>query len=259
VAPPPLVPHHLTADDAWGFTYYDRRACREKIEKLRFDGIFTPPTTAPGSIIYPGTAGGMNWGGPAFDPARKWMIVNTTNVPQVVILVPRKQIEGIEGINLEAGNDVAAALGTPYGVRREWLLSPWGAPCVKPPWGELVAVDMEKGSIQWRVPLGSIEKMLPLHFEWNLGTPNIGGPIVTAGGLVFIGATMDGYLRAFDIDNGRELWKDELPGGTQTTPMTYAAGGRQYVVMVSGHHLWFGSPASDAVVAYALPQGGSAH
>ncbi len=259
VAPPPLVPHHLTADDAWGFTYYDRRACREKMEKLRFDGIFTPPTTAPGSIIYPGTAGGMNWGGPAFDPARKWMIVNTTNVPQVVILVPRKQIEGIEGINLEAGNDVAAALGTPYGVRREWLLSPWGAPCVKPPWGELVAVDMEKGSIQWRVPLGSIEKMLPLHFEWNLGTPNIGGPIVTAGGLVFIGATMDGYLRAFDIDNGRELWKDELPGGTQTTPMTYAAGGRQYVVMVSGHHLWFGSPASDAVVAYALPQGGSVH
>jgi len=256
VAPPPLVPSRLTPDDAWGFTYYDRRACREKIRKLRFDGIFTPPTAAPGSIIYPGTAGGMNWGGPAFDPARKWMIVNTTNVPQVVILVPRKEIQGISGINLEAGNDVAAALGTPYGVRREWLLSPWGAPCVKPPWGELVAVDMEKGSIEWRVPLGSIEKMLPLKFEWNLGTPNIGGPIVTAGGLVFIGATMDGYLRAFDIDDGSELWKDELPGGTQTTPMTYQAGGRQYVVMVSGHHLWFGSPASDAVVAYALPDGG---
>ena len=236
-----------------GLATFDRKTCREKIENLRYEGIFTPPTVAPGSIIYPGTAGGMNWGGPAFDPARKWMIVNTMNVPQVVILVPRKEIEGITGINLEAGKDVAAALGSPYGVRREWLLSSWGAPCVKPPWGELVAVDMESGSIQWRVPLGSIEKMLPLPIEWNLGTPNLGGPIVTAGGLIFIGATMDGYLRAFDIDSGEELWKDELPGGTQTTPMTYSAGGKQYVVMVSGHHLWFGSPASDAVVAYSLP------
>jgi len=95
-----------------GLATFDRKTCREKIENLRYEGIFTPPTVAPGSIIYPGTAGGMNWGGPAFDPARKWMIVNTMNVPQVVILVPRKEIEGITGINLEAGKDVAAALGT---------------------------------------------------------------------------------------------------------------------------------------------------
>jgi quinoprotein glucose dehydrogenase len=253
ILPPPLLPMALTPEDAWGFTYFDQKSCREKIAGLRFEGIYTPPSTAPGSIIYPGTAGGMNWGGPAFDPERKWMIVNTTNVPQVVILVPRAQIEGVVGISLEAGNDVAAALGTPYGVRREWLLSSWGAPCVKPPWGELVAVDMEKGSIEWRVPLGSIEKMLPLPIEWNLGTPNLGGPVVTAGGLIFIGATMDGYLRAFDIDTGEELWKDEMPGGTQTTPMTYWADGKQFVVMVSGHHLWFGSTASDATVAYSLP------
>jgi len=253
VAPPPLVPtKRLMPEDAWGFTYFDRKSCRKKIEGLRSEGIFTPPTTAPGSIIYPGTAGGMNWGGPAYDPARQWMIVNTINVPQVVILIPRKEIEGVKGISLKDGKDVAAALGTPYGVHREWLLSSWGAPCVRPPWGELVAVNMVNGSIVWRVPLGSIEKKLPLRIEWNLGTPNLGAPIVTAGGLIFIAATMDGYLRAFDIDNGEELWKDELPGGTQTTPMTYSAGGKQYIVMVSGHHLWFGSPPSDAVVAYAL-------
>jgi quinoprotein glucose dehydrogenase len=244
----------LTPDDAWGFTYFDRRACRKKIEELRSEGIFTPPTTAPGSVIYPGTAGGMNWGGPAFDPMRKLMIVNTTNVPQVVILVPREQIKGIEGISLEAGKDVAAALGTPYGVRREWLLSPLGAPCVKPPWGELVAVDMESGSIKWRVPLGSIEKMLPISFEWNLGTPNLGGPIVTAGGLIFIGATMDDYLRAFDSSNGKELWQGRLPAGGQATPMTYLLEqtGKQYVVIAAGGHPKAGTTEGDYVVAFAL-------
>jgi quinoprotein glucose dehydrogenase len=253
VLPPPLLPTQVTPEDAWGFTYFDKKSCRNKIESLRSEGIFTPPSTAPGTILSPGTAGGMNWGGPAFDPQRKLMIVNITNVPQVVILVPRSQIEGITGINLEAGNDVAAALGTPYGVRREWLLSSWGAPCVKPPWGELVAVNMDRGSIEWRVPFGSIEKMLPLPIEWNLGTPNIGGPIVTAGGLIFIGATMDGYLRALDVDSGEELWKEELPGGSQTTPMTYSAAEKQFVVMVTGHHLWFGSTPGDTVVAYGLP------
>ncbi|MFO0336959.1 MAG: pyrroloquinoline quinone-dependent dehydrogenase [Pseudomonadota bacterium] len=254
VKPEPLVPTTLTPDDAWGFTFWDRRACRKKIEALRSEGIFTPPTTAPGTILVPGTAGGANWGGPAYDPARRLMIVNVNRVPQVVILVPRAQIPGIEGINLEAGNDVAAATGTPYGVRREWLLSPWGAPCVAPPWGELVAVSLDDGSIRWRVPLGSIEKQLPIRFEWNLGTPNVGGPVVTAGGLVFIGATMDGFLRAFDVETGEMLWRHEMPAGTQTTPMTYEAGGRQFVVMATGNHLWFGSPPGDEVIAFALPE-----
>ena len=158
------------------------------------------------------------------------------------------------GISLEGGKDVAAQAGTPYGVKREWLLSPWGAPCVAPPWGELVAVDMAAGTIRWRVPLGSIEKYLPLPIKWNLGTPNIGGPIITASGLIFIGATTDGYLRAFDIETGAELWREEMPAGTQTTPMTYGVDGRQFIVMVTGHHLWFGSPAGDEVIAFALPE-----
>lgn len=254
VKPKPLVPLSVKPEDAWGFTFWDRNACRRKIESLRSEGIFTPPTTAPGTILSPGSAGGANWGGAAFDPSRQLMLVNVNNVPQVVVLVPRSEIPGVRGIELKDGRDTSAATGTPYGVRREWLLSPWGAPCTAPPWGELIAVSMVDGEIKWRVPLGSIEKSLPLKFEWNLGTPNLGGPVVTAGGLVFIAATMDGYLRAFDVDNGEMLWREEMPAGTQTTPMTYEAAGRQFVVLATGHHLWFGSPAGDEIVAYALPQ-----
>ncbi len=254
VKPAPLVPLSVKPDDAWGFTFWDRWACRKLIAGLRSEGIYTPPSTAPGTILAPGSAGGANWGGAAFDPGRQLMLVNVNRVAQVVKMVPRKEIPGVEGIELKDGKDTSAATGTPYGVRREWLLSPWGAPCTAPPWGELVAVSMVDGEIKWRVPLGSIEKRLPIRFEWNLGTPNLGGPIVTAGGLVFIAATMDGYLRAFDVDTGKMLWRQEFPAGTQTTPMTYEAGGRQFVVLATGHHLWFSSPAGDEIVAFALPK-----
>ena len=111
VSPPPLLPLELTPEDAWGFTYFDRKSCREKIEGLHYEGIFTPPTTAPGSIIYPGTAGGMNWGGPAYDPERKRMIVNTSNVPQVVILVPREEIRGHRGYQPGSGNRCRRSVG----------------------------------------------------------------------------------------------------------------------------------------------------
>jgi quinoprotein glucose dehydrogenase len=255
VKPAPIVPLRVTPADAWGFTFWDRRACRKKIEALRSEGIYTPPSTAPGTLLTPGSAGGMNWGGAAYDPNRQLMIVNVNNTPQITVLIPRKDIPGIEGISLANGTDVSAGTGTPYGVHREWLLSPLGAPCTAPPWGELVAIGLADGLVKWRVPLGSIEKKLPIRFEWNLGTPNLGGPVATASGLIFIAATMDGYLRAFDIDGGKMLWRTELPAGSQATPMTYEAGGRQFVVMVTGHHLWFDSKAGDEVLAYALPAG----
>jgi quinoprotein glucose dehydrogenase len=253
VKPAPLVPVSAKPEDAWGFTFWDRNACRKLMTGMRSEGIFTPPSVAPGTVLAPGSAGGANWGGAAFDPSRQLMLVNVNRVPQVVKMVPRKEIPGVEGIVLKDGKDTSAATGTPYGVRREWLLSPWGAPCTAPPWGELVAVSMVDGEVKWRVPLGSIEKQLPIRFEWNLGTPNLGGPVITAGGLVFIAATMDGFLRAFDVDTGKMLWRQEMPAGTQTTPMTYEAGGRQFVVLATGHHLWFNSTPGDEIVAYALP------
>ena len=253
VKPAPLVPTAITPDDAWGFTPWDRHKCRELIKTFRSEGIYTPPSEGPGTLLTPGSAGGANWGGAAFDAQRNLMIVNVNRVAQVVQMIPRADIPGVEGISLANGKDVAAATGTPYGTRRDWLLSPLGAPCTAPPWSELVAVDLVSGDVRWRVPLGSIEKQLPIRFEWNLGTPSLGGPIVTAGGLVFVAGTMDGYLRAFDVATGEMLWRHEMPAGTQATPMTYEVNGRQYVVLVTGHHLWFDSPAGDEVIAFALP------
>jgi quinoprotein glucose dehydrogenase len=256
VKPAPLVPiGPVTPDDAWGFTPWDRAQCRKEIAKYRSEGLYTPPSAGAGTLLTPGSAGGANWGGAAYDPSRRTMYVNVNRVVQVVRMIPRAEIPGVEGISLANGKDVAAGTGTPYGTNRTWLLSPWGAPCTAPPWGELVAVDLVDGEVKWRVPLGSIEKRLPLQIEWNLGTPNLGGPIVTAGGLVFIGATMDQVFRAFDAETGEMLWRHELPAGTHATPMTYEANGRQYVVLVTGHHLWFGAPAGDTIYAFALPDG----
>ena len=253
VRPAPLLPERVRPGDAWGFTFWDRRACRRLIANLHHDGMFTPPTTAPGTLLNPGTAGGMNWGGAAWAADRDLLVVNLTNVPQIVELIPREAIPGVDGITLVDGKDVAAMRGSPYGISRRWLLSPLGAPCVPPPWGELVAIDLRDGEIRWRSPLGSIRDHLPIPLNIRLGTPNLGGPLVTAGGLVFIGATMDRMLRAFDIRTGDELWSMRMPAGTQTSPMTYEAEGRQFVVLATGHHLWFGSKPGDELIALALP------
>ncbi len=248
IAPPALTRQApITADDAWGVAWFDSRACRKRIEGYRSEGMFQPPAIKD-SLMQPGNAGGANWGGIAFDPKRQLAVVNTMNLPFVVALIPRaeflKQRESGDYKDFE----FARQEGTPYGMRRTAFKSSLGIPCVKPPWGMLTAVDMEHGTIKWQVPLGDAP-----YIHVNIGMPAIGGPIVTASGLTFIAASLDGRMRAFRTDSGKLLWEVKLPAGGQATPMTYSIGGRQYVVIAAGGYK-SDSPRGDYLVAYSLPK-----
>lgn len=254
VAPEPLAPSRITPDDAWGLTPFDRGACARRLGEARAEGLYTPPSTQ-GTILYPFTGGGANWGGAAFDPVRNRLYINTSSVAHVVTLIPRERAPANED---EHGEDVeyAPMQGTPYGMTREVLRSPVGLPCNPPPWGTLHAIDMNEGNIAWRSTIGTTEDLAPLGLALRLGTPNFGGPLVTSGGLVFIGAAMDRYLRAFDAENGREIWQGRLPAGGQATPMSYVWEGRQYVVIAAGGHSMADTVQGDYVVAFALPRPG---
>jgi len=251
---PPLVPHApVKPDDAWGLTFWDRDRCRERISSLRSEGIYTPPGLA-GTIERPGYAGGSNWGSGAYDPARQLLLANVMDIPFVVALVPRAELEAQYASGDYAGWEFAAQRGTPYGMRRTLLKSPLGAPCTAPPWGKLVAVDLARGTIAWSTPLGTSRDLAPWPF-WDIrGVANMGGPLTTAGGLTFIGATTDNALRAFDTASGTELWTMRLPAGAQATPMSYEAGGRQFVVVCAGGHAKLGTTRGDYVIAFALPR-----
>jgi len=244
---PPLVPQKLTPDDAWGATPEDREWCRARIASLRSEGIFTPPSFK-GTVAVPGNVGGVNWGSAAIDTERGLLVANTNRLPFLVKLIPRDA--AAEERRKIQNNRVKGEFGrqekTPYVVYREPLRTPDGNFCNKPPWGALVALDLNAGKILWETPLGSMAQGAPP------GSINLGGPIATAGGLIFTAAAMDNYLRAFDIENGRELWKAELPAGAQATPMTYSAGGKQYVVICAGGHGKLGTKPGDAVVAFTL-------
>ncbi len=258
-----VVPESLRAEDAWGATEKDRAWCREKIAAARSEGIFTPPSLR-GTVVFPGNAGGVNWGSSAYDPVRHLLFMNTNRLAMTVRLIPHERLalEATQGTPEERLRaELALQAGTPYAMRRAPLLSPSGTPCNPPPWGTLVAVDLFSGRTAWDVPLGSVvsgdfKRLLVRLFRPALldsGSPNLGGPIATAGGLVFTAASMDNHLRGFDSDTGRELWKYELPAGGQATPMTYRVDGRQYLVIAAGGHGKLGTKLGDYVVAFALP------
>jgi quinoprotein glucose dehydrogenase len=245
---------NVSPDDAWGLTPWDRKRCRDTIAGARNDGVFTPPSLDV-TMVAPSNIGGAHWGGVAFDPGRQIVVVPVNRLAGLVQLIPRERHDPTRN---EPGWEYAPMRGTPYVMRRRILLSPLGLPCTAPPFGTLVAVSLLSGKIVWEVPLGTTRDLVAskifLPMKVGSGTPNLGGPIVTAGSLVFIGAAMDDYLRAFDIESGRELWKGRLPAGGQATPMTYRMpNGRQYVVIAAGGHGKMGTTRGDSVVAFALP------
>lgn len=252
--PSPLLDEMLTADDAWGITPAERRACRDRLEGLRSEGIFTPPSLE-GTLVYPSFAGGTNWGGISVDPTRGVMVANLTRLPAYLRVVPREEYD-LGGRRLP-GTQRSAQRGTPFGLERTAaVLSPLGIPCIAPPWGLLVAVHLESGSEMWRRPLGTTRDLAPLPFGIEWGTPNLGGSLVTASGLVFIGAAADNYLRAFHRDTGEEVWRARLPAGAQATPMTYriSPDSRQFVVVAAGGHSGMETTLGDYILAFALPE-----
>jgi len=253
VKPAPLGARSLTPDDAWGITPWDRAWCREQIEKLRYEGIFTPPSLQ-GTIAFPGNAGGTNWGGLALDPERQLLVVNTSDIPYVITLYPGEEFEDRRAAS--PGVEHAPQAGTPFGLRRERLATvELELPCSPPPWGHLTAIDLATGDVAWQVSPGGVSDVAGFWVPWEPGVPSIGGPVVTAGGLVFFGGTLDRYLRAFDLETGEELWRGDLPAPGMATPMTYRArrGGPQYVVIAAGGHGRAGTTLSDALVAFRLP------
>lgn len=249
---PALALLKVTPDDAWGFTPIDRWQCKKRIESLRHGPIYTPPSLQ-GTILQPSSSGGPNWGGGAYDPASHTMVVPSNRVAMVVTLVPRDQakIDPAQAIETR-GPMLFPNAPAPYVTKIEPLLSPLGAPCTPPPWAALTAVDMVSRKVRWEVPLGSIEKLAPIPIPWELGTPGVGGPLVTAGGLVFIGYTLDDKFRAFDLRTGETIWKASLPAAGMATPITYEVNGEQYVVLPAGGHSIYGSTKGDSVVAYKL-------
>ncbi len=248
--PPPIVPDRISPEDAFGITYWDKRICARRIQAALSDGLFTPPSEQ-GTLIYPFTGGGANWGGAAFDPRRNLLLINMSNAIHLVTLIPATH--AAEMNELAHSSEFAPMEGAPFGMTREMLLSPLGLPCNPPPWGVLAAVDLSNGNIVWRKVLGTTQDIAPGGLALKFGTPNFGGPIITAGDLVFIGASMDDYLRAFDVETGVELWKGRLPAGGQATPMTYQWQGKQYVVIAAGGHSNAGTRRGDYIVAFALP------
>jgi quinoprotein glucose dehydrogenase len=243
-----LVPERISPGDAWGPTPEDVASCRTKIAGSRWEGMFTPPSLQ-GTLVFPGNVGGVNWGSAAYDPSHHVMVANTNRLIAWVKMIPRDQYgaEHKKPQDNRIYGEFGDQKGAPYAIYRTFLFSPSKTPCNTPPWGTTEAVDLFTGKPVWDVPLGTL---VPGR---QTGSINLGGPMITAGGLVFTSAGMDLYLHAFDIETGKEVWKYQLPAGGQATPMTYTLKGKQYIVIAAGGHGKLGTKQGDYVLAFTLP------
>jgi quinoprotein glucose dehydrogenase len=255
LAPRPLALQKLNVEEIQG-PEADRKWCRERIAQLRSEGVFTPPSLR-GSLVIPGNIGGMAWSGAAYDPANRLLLIPVNNIAGEVRLIPRADLareRETAGRDLSGGWEIANQTGTPYGMARRLLRAPGGWPCTPPPWGTLNAVDADSGVVKWTVPTGQLPAMGPAGPPpAQYGSIALGGPIVTAGGLVFMAGTVEPFLRAYDVATGKELWKGELPTSARSMPMTFRGpDGKQYVVITAGGHGLPITPLGDSVVAFRL-------
>ncbi len=254
IYPKPFMKTSLQPEDAWGITFWDKGACRKKLEDLFSEGLFTPLQEDRWTALMPGSLGGANWGGAVIWPEKNLLFVNANTAPFRARLVKTTD-HAASGHAPQQGETMRVTMqGTPYTIENETLTSPLGPPCIAPPWGKLLAIDLSSGEHAWESALGSIHQMgpFPIPFQINWGTPNLGGALVTAGGLVFIGATMDQLFRAYDAQTGNVLWDHKVPADAVASPMTYAVGGRQYVVIAAGGHHMFGRDMADSIMAFSL-------
>jgi membrane-bound PQQ-dependent dehydrogenase (glucose/quinate/shikimate family) len=262
---PNLAGGRLTEARMWGATPFDQLWCRIKFKEARYDGDFTPPGTRE-AIFFPGSAGGSNWGSVTIDTARDLMVANTLYMPDIGRLIPRAEADRMAQQYAKAGGHADAFAfpqkGTPYAMARTIFQNPIGVPCLQPPYGRLSVLDLKTGRLVWSKALGAAYHAGPFGMSSRLpirmGVPTLGGSIATGGGVIFIGASQDRSFRAFDIGDGRELWRSELPAIGAATPMTFVskATGRQYVVIAAGGHPGLGGPKAGALMAYALPPPG---
>ncbi|QJI30333.1 membrane-bound PQQ-dependent dehydrogenase, glucose/quinate/shikimate family [Pseudomonas sp. ADAK18] len=255
VAMPQIRTGKLREADMWGMTMFDQLLCRIEFHKYRYQGDFTPPSVQ-GTLVYPANLGGMNWGGASLDKKRQYLILNDSRIVMLSKLVPRDQTQANAG---DGHTGYAPQIGTPFGVNNSLFSSPLGVPCNAPMLGTLTAVDLRTRKIAWQVPLGTPADTGPLglktHLPMETGMPSLGGPLTTGGGITFYSGTLDYYLRAFDTDTGRLLWKGKLPVGGQSTPTSYLSkkSGKQFVVLTASGSRG-SSDRGDYVIAFALDE-----
>lgn len=252
----------LREADMWGLSPIDQLYCRIRFKQARYEGPHTPPGLTP-SLIYPSMFGAINWGSISVDPVHRVMVVNSNRMASYVRLLPRKEVEDRKLIREgEFADGMKQAFGspqenTPYGVERPYWLTALGVPCIAPPYGLLSAVDLDTGKLVWTQRFGTALGSGPPGFDFPLalpmGTPNHGGSLITSSGLLFIGATPDNFLHAYDLPSGKLLWRTELPGGGNSLPISYAIGGRQYIAISAGGSGVIGARQSTKMVAFILP------
>ncbi len=267
VGMPSTPREQLTETDAWGVTPLDQLWCRIQFKRASYEGMYTPPSVDRPFLQWPSYNGGNDWGSAAVNTDRNILVLNYNHIAMYDQLIPREEANergmvplGVPGGSTSSGGSVPQA-GSPYAVSIEaWRNGFTGVPCSRPPFGGIMAIDLNTRKVLWNEPLGTARHNGPFgissHLPVKVGTPNNGGPVITAGGLIFIAAATDNLIRAIDIDTGEVLWQDVLPAGGQATPMTYEANGRQYLVIVAGGHHFMETPPGDYVVAYSLPAKG---